>query len=228
MVRGANTTLRGGVQLAREPGGGAGRRPRSHGRDGWSCRSLIEGPERSGPRLPLRLPRRLPAVLPDPWRGVPATAWQGCSPRRILGPLILADATNLDTARSIAYHELTHALVRSSSPDIPLWLEEGLAELYSSFQVTGKDVRIGHPLARPSRDHPAARPAPSREAARHRHRFRGVQLGHRSAPLLRHVLAADPLPHRRRPGTPGPARALHCRGAAGAASRGRVPDRLWL
>lgn len=72
----------------------------------------------------------------------------GLFTRRTLGPLILTDATNLDSARSIAYHELTHAFVRSSSPDIPLWLEEGLAELYSSFQVTAEDVRIGRPLPR--------------------------------------------------------------------------------
>lgn len=72
----------------------------------------------------------------------------GLFTKRTLGPLILTDATNLDSARSIAYHELTHALVRSSSPDVPLWVEEGLAELYSTFQVTGETARIGHPLPR--------------------------------------------------------------------------------
>ncbi|MCU0292848.1 MAG: tetratricopeptide repeat protein [Thermoanaerobaculaceae bacterium] len=83
-----------------------------------------------------------------PLAGSPCDGMAGLFSKRILGPLILADATNLDSARSIAYHELTHGLVRSSSPDIPLWLEEGLAELYSSFQVAGENVRIGHPLVR--------------------------------------------------------------------------------
>jgi hypothetical protein len=81
-----------------------------------------------------------------PLAGVACDGLAGMFTKRTLGPLILTDATSLDTARSITFHELTHALVRSSSPDIPLWLEEGLAELYSTFQVTGENIRIGHPL----------------------------------------------------------------------------------
>jgi tetratricopeptide (TPR) repeat protein len=83
-----------------------------------------------------------------PLAGSACDGLAGLFTKRTLGPLILTDATNLDTARSITYHELTHALVRRSSPDIPLWLDEGLAEFYSSFQVAGEDVRIGHPLPR--------------------------------------------------------------------------------
>ena len=36
--------------------------------------------------------------------------------------------------------------MRHNRPDLPLWLNEGLAELYSSFQLRGKKAAIGRPI----------------------------------------------------------------------------------
>lgn len=41
------------------------------------------------------------------------------------------------------YHELTHTFTAQSSADLPLWFSEGVAEFYSTFQVTDDHVRIG-------------------------------------------------------------------------------------
>lgn len=45
----------------------------------------------------------------------------------------------------VAVHEYTHLLLKptSSSSKIPLWLDEGLAELYSTLKPVGKKVQIG-------------------------------------------------------------------------------------
>lgn len=45
---------------------------------------------------------------------------------------------------STAIHEYVHLLVRRSGLRIPLWLNEGLAELYSSMQQLGEQVVVGH------------------------------------------------------------------------------------
>jgi tetratricopeptide (TPR) repeat protein len=65
------------------------------------------------------------------------------------GDYVLVSGERSEQARAVACHELTHAFVRNSSPYIPLWLNEGLAEFWGSFSVVGKDVRIG----RPDEDH---------------------------------------------------------------------------
>lgn len=46
------------------------------------------------------------------------------------------------------FHEYTHLVIRNTSPGIPLWLNEGLAEYYSSFQIgnDGRSVVIGGPI----------------------------------------------------------------------------------
>ncbi len=61
------------------------------------------------------------------------------------GDYLLVSGEHSEQARAVACHELTHAFVRNSSPYIPLWLNEGLAEFWGSFSVVGKDVRIGRP-----------------------------------------------------------------------------------
>lgn len=82
-----------------------------------------------------------------PLQGPGCDGLAGLYTRGVLGPVILADATNLERARAIAFHEMTHAMVQRASPGTPLWLEEGLAELYSTFKVAGGTVSVGHPLA---------------------------------------------------------------------------------
>ena len=47
------------------------------------------------------------------------------------------------------FHEFTHLVIRNTSPGVPLWLNEGLAEYYSSFQIenNGRSVVIGRSIA---------------------------------------------------------------------------------
>lgn len=61
------------------------------------------------------------------------------------GDYILIDGSDFDNARHLAFHELTHAIVRNSGPGVPLWLDEGLAEFYANFWMHGSDIRLGLP-----------------------------------------------------------------------------------
>ena len=45
---------------------------------------------------------------------------------------------------SLAIHEYVHLLVRHSGLKLPLWINEGLADLYSSMQQVGGKVVVGH------------------------------------------------------------------------------------
>ena len=44
-----------------------------------------------------------------------------------------------------AFHEYVHLHVKDNIPGAPLWLNEGLAEIYESLQFSGSDVLIGTP-----------------------------------------------------------------------------------
>jgi hypothetical protein len=46
------------------------------------------------------------------------------------------------------FHEFAHLLLRGVFDDAPLWFSEGLAEYYSTFQVTndGRRANIGQPV----------------------------------------------------------------------------------
>ena len=47
------------------------------------------------------------------------------------------------------YHEFAHLLFRHNGPYWPLWLKEGMSEIYSTFEVTAANrVRIGKPIGR--------------------------------------------------------------------------------
>jgi len=48
-----------------------------------------------------------------------------------------------DTSK-ILYHEYTHSLLHANYAHLPVWLDEGLAELYSTFKSNGSFVEIGH------------------------------------------------------------------------------------
>jgi tetratricopeptide (TPR) repeat protein len=49
-------------------------------------------------------------------------------------------------ARDIAVHEYVHLLVKHSGIEMPIWLNEGLAELYSTLTPVANKVRIGDVL----------------------------------------------------------------------------------
>ena len=50
-----------------------------------------------------------------------------------------------------AVHELTHLMVHQLGTDLPLWLNEGLAELYSNMEPRGSQVMVGRDI--PGRMH---------------------------------------------------------------------------
>jgi hypothetical protein len=58
--------------------------------------------------------------------------------------LLLADAPD-EALDRVALHEYTHALVRSVTPNAPLWLNEGLAQYFSTLRVDAADARVGEP-----------------------------------------------------------------------------------
>src|ERR1044072_8433439 len=45
-----------------------------------------------------------------------------------------------------AFHEYVHLHLRDNVPNTPVWLNEGLAELYGSLQFSGNDALLGAPL----------------------------------------------------------------------------------
>jgi tetratricopeptide (TPR) repeat protein len=47
---------------------------------------------------------------------------------------------------STAFHEYVHLHLRDNVPNAPVWLNEGLAELYGSLQFSGNDALLGAPL----------------------------------------------------------------------------------
>lgn len=48
--------------------------------------------------------------------------------------------------REVAMHEFTHFLLAHSGVVLPLWLNEGLADFYSTFEVSGRKVTLGSPV----------------------------------------------------------------------------------
>ena len=55
-----------------------------------------------------------------------------------------AGAASMDM--SVVFHEYTHLLFRSNDRIWPLWLKEGMAELYSTFETTGYKAVIAQPI----------------------------------------------------------------------------------
>ncbi len=47
----------------------------------------------------------------------------------------------------VSIHEYTHLFMRHAGFNLPPWLNEGMAEVYSTLQQTGNKVTVGHPLA---------------------------------------------------------------------------------
>jgi tetratricopeptide (TPR) repeat protein len=58
---------------------------------------------------------------------------------------ISLDPTDRDPY-STAFHEYVHLHVRDNISGAPLWLNEGLAELYGSLQFSGNDALLGAPI----------------------------------------------------------------------------------
>lgn len=52
-----------------------------------------------------------------------------------------------DSDRRVAVHEYIHLLVRYMDMPMPVWMNEGIAELYSNIEQIKKIVRVGTPIA---------------------------------------------------------------------------------
>lgn len=51
-----------------------------------------------------------------------------------------------ENSYSTAFHEYVHLHVRDNIPGAPVWLNEGLAELYGTLQFSGNDALLGAPI----------------------------------------------------------------------------------
>ena len=61
--------------------------------------------------------------------------------------LSLPEAGASETGMAVIFHEYTHLLFRRNDRIWPLWLKEGMAEVYSTFQATGQSARIASPIS---------------------------------------------------------------------------------
>jgi tetratricopeptide (TPR) repeat protein len=49
---------------------------------------------------------------------------------------------------AVIFHEYAHLLLRRNDRVWPLWLNEGMAEIYATFDAAGREVRFGLPIER--------------------------------------------------------------------------------
>ncbi len=60
---------------------------------------------------------------------------------------IVSTASTLNDHPETAVHEYTHLMVHQSKKQIPIWFNEGLAEVYASMRPEGKKMLVGAPIA---------------------------------------------------------------------------------
>jgi tetratricopeptide (TPR) repeat protein len=58
--------------------------------------------------------------------------------------VINGDPRGNETA--ILQHELLHSILSNNYPSLPLWFNEGMAEVYSAFQASDREAKIGAPV----------------------------------------------------------------------------------
>lgn len=60
--------------------------------------------------------------------------------------LALPDTNPASLGMDVIFHEYAHLLFRRNDRIWPLWLKEGMAEIYSTFETTGDEVQIARPI----------------------------------------------------------------------------------
>lgn len=60
--------------------------------------------------------------------------------------LALPDGSPRSQGMDVIYHEYTHLLLRRNDRIWPLWLDEGMAEIYSTFTTEGYTAQIARPI----------------------------------------------------------------------------------
>jgi hypothetical protein len=63
------------------------------------------------------------------------------------GDFIMVNAGGEASSFGVVYHEYLHHAMSRSFPDLPLWLNEGMAEFFSTFWTNGYQAEIGVPVA---------------------------------------------------------------------------------
>jgi tetratricopeptide (TPR) repeat protein len=54
-----------------------------------------------------------------------------------------AQGTGSDFARQVVFHEFTHYILHRNLHDIPIWLDEGLSDYYSTLKIDKNEIVIG-------------------------------------------------------------------------------------
>jgi tetratricopeptide (TPR) repeat protein len=60
--------------------------------------------------------------------------------------IVLALSGSDEASLKVIFHEYAHLLLRRNQLWWPLWLSEGMAEIYATFEINGARARIGLPL----------------------------------------------------------------------------------
>lgn len=79
------------------------------------------------------------------YRGEPAEM-SGAFYSRPWGDHLSMNGARRGLAKITVFHEYLHSVLRNNLPGLPLWLEEGMAELFSTFTVIDGEGRLGRPV----------------------------------------------------------------------------------
>jgi len=84
----------------------------------------------------------LPAYWEEKDRAHPAGIYIAGEDRHYVA---LRTNVEIENPYQVVYHEYTHAILNLNFRDLPVWLNEGLAEFYANSIIEEKDVEIGRP-----------------------------------------------------------------------------------
>jgi len=59
---------------------------------------------------------------------------------------MVVDASRRRHVRPVVFHEFVHAWIAANLPSLPLWMNEGFAEFYSTFEMDGDTAKVGKPI----------------------------------------------------------------------------------